>query len=30
MNLTSRAGGLQYEAILGLDLEGRGLLHELY
>ena len=30
MNLTSRAGDLQSEAILGLDLEGMGLLHGPY
>lgn len=30
MNLTSRVGGLQSEAILGLDLKGRGLLCEPY
>lgn len=30
MNLTSRAGGLQSEAILGLDFEGRGLLRGPY
>lgn len=30
MNLTSRAAGRQSEAILGLDLEGRELLHGPY